>query len=498
MGKLTDEQRNDLISLLYNTWTPHAGQEQAGQAVFSSDADLVYVECGRKFGKSEFATYCCWLYAILYDNAEVYYLAPAVKQAKELVWYNSRMQSCNSYSEDFLIEVERIMGGEVKILYHEARILLPNGSFIKVDGSDNYNTQRGLKPDFVVADEYRDFKPQWIEATRPNMMVKQGKILFITTPPHGPNHAYKMAEECRKGQSKKDDNYFYLNLPSFWNDRLPHNREWLAKEQRRLESEGRHNEWRREYMAEYIASDEHAVLPQLNRGMVEPKEDLIKVIKKNTEKMIYMVTMDPGNSTRFAALFSVYCPITSTIFILDSLFEDNSQKTSLSFIFQRINEITAEYKEIGLKVSDPIYVHNCKCPWVQKDLNQVLDKASNPCNPEYKDVTYGINLLKDSIASGKIRVSDKCADLITESELFIRHHESGEVPKEPRQLINCLRYIPEACGFDWECLHLQDQLPPDEEFIRKLGLTLEDVMPQNVITLNFDPDFGYFDVNDDF
>lgn len=462
-----DKLRNlQLLNALNEAWMPHAGQVQAGRAVFNSESDLIYVECGRKFGKSEFAVYCCWMYALTRPNAEVYYLAPAVKQAKELVWANSRMQTCNTYQNDFLKKIERIFGGEIKIYHHEMRIILPNGSFIKVDGSDNYNTQRGLKPDFVVADEYRDFKAPWIEAVRPNMSVKKGKILFITTPPHSPNHAYNMAEECKHGMSTNDPHYFYLNLPSTCNDRIPGHTEWLKREEARLLRLGRRNEWRREYMAEYIPNNEHAVLPHLTRDSLTPYKSLIDTLKVQNHEYSLHIAIDPSNSATFAALLALYDPYDAKLYLMDCYKQTDASLTSCRETWP----VICQYRDALLNDLEHIIgktsiSSNISTPWFNRDLLELFDVPSSMVPKEFKDPIYNISLIKDISSAGKLVISDKLKPLISEAETYQRSHETLRIPRDDKPLINCLRYLIWDCNYTTELLATPAGMPEDENLL---------------------------------
>lgn len=458
-------QNMKLLNALNNAWTPHKGQEQVGHKIFSSPADMIYTECGRKFGKSEFGVYCCWLYALTRPNAEVYYLAPAVKQAKELVWANGRMQTCNTYRDDFIKEIEAIMGGKIKIYYHEMRIVLPNGSFIKVDGSDNYNSQRGLKPDFITADEYRDFKKEWIEAVRPNLSVKPGKILFITTPPHGPNHAYRMAAECRKGMETGDKHYYYLNLPSSTNNRIPNHDVWLAREKKRLCESGRAKEWRREYMAEFIAEDENAIIPQLNRDVMKPFARCAN-ISSNHALELY-IAVDPGNTATFGAITAIYDPNTAKLHVLDLLYETDAAEATAAKMWPRIEEMVDNLPR-NLATLPKNVVVNPRTPWFIRDLYETRRIASAPLPKNVNDKIYNISLIKDMLSAGDMLVSDKCHELVTEAEMFQKYGEEGKIPStEGRLLINCLRYLVTACGYTTDKVKVDPPKPKDESYLER-------------------------------
>ena len=504
MSEYEEYQRMALLELLNRSWTPHNGQEKVGRILFDSPADMIYVECGRKFGKTEFAVYCCWLYALLNPNAEVYYLGPLVKQAKELVWANYRMQSCCTYTQDFLKEIEKIMGGKVKVYHHEMRIVLPNGSFIKVDGSDNVESQRGLKPNFIAIDEYRDSKKEWLEAVRPNMSVKKGKILFVTTPPHTPNHAYHMAQECKQGMEEGDEHYYYMNMPSYTNNRIPGHKEWLAREEARLRRLGRYNEWRREYMAEFLPENEKAVIPQLNRDVLQSHDVVLSPIRASQNRQEMYVIMDPGNSATMAALFAFYDPYKAILTLVDCIHQEDASKTSAGVIWPLVAEKLAEYS--GLYEGAAHIFINPKTPWFGRDLYEQYNVASAPLPKIVNNHVYNIGMIKDILAAKQMHISERCTPLITEAELFQKYGDDGRIPlMDQKQLINCLRFLVCACGYTTEKLAQPVNMPADENWIDKMikapradERVAEILAAEHGILMDDDDDFMFIDEYDNF
>jgi hypothetical protein len=497
-------QMAKVLKILGKAWVPHKGQTRVGKAVFNSPSDIIYVECGRKWGKSECAVYLCWMYAATRPNAEVYYLAPLVKQAKELVWVNNRMQSCNTYADWFIPEMERALGGPIKILSQDGRILLPNGSFIKVDGSDNVESQRGLKPDFVVADEYRDFKPNWIETVRPNMAVKRGRMLFITTPPHAPNHAYELAREAEEAVAEGNEYYFYINTPTFENDRIEGHHEWLEREKARLYKAGRENEWRREYMAEFILDNEHAVLPQLNKGLLEDADSLLAGIRSCGDRVQWVLSINPGNSTVFGALLAAFDPKTATLYIVDALYEWNSDKASIRLAGEKLKELCAKYDlsfgsdvdpfgdSDGLGILDSeeddqlTIVVNCRYPWLARDLYECHKVGVSESDPHTKQAEYNINLIKDICIAECLRISTDASQLVREAERYTRNSETLKLAgarntENQTLLIECLKYVLDAVGYTFDTLPEPKQRTETQEFERRIrGMQrLEDLLYEN-------------------
>lgn len=483
---MNEIQRANALNLLTEAWTPHTGQIEVGKRVFNSPADLIYVECGRKWGKSEFGVYVAWMEAIMTDNAEVFYLAPLVKQARGIVWDNYRMQSCNTYQHEFIKAMEDAMGGPIKIFRQEMKIEFPNGSFIKCDGSDNVESQRGLKGDLIIGDEYRDFEPRWIEAVRPNMAAKSGKMLFITTPPHTPNHAYDLAEECKTGMRAENEYYYYLNMPSNTNDRIPGHDKWLEREKERLFRVGRANEWHREYMARYIPGDEQALIPQLNRTCLEYKvaamESLRANLSQNADIELFLM-VDPGNSTQIGALFCGFNPYTAEVYVFDEYKQWDSEKTAITQIMPDLEAI-AEELGVPLKKWPEIWV-NPNTPWWSRDLLDLYGFASTPAPKECKRLEYNASMLKDIILSGQLWIYKECTELAKESEKCIRNANNRLPNAELFPLLNCLRYLISACSYTSEYLERPKKKPVDEDWLEKMTSpdrkyrTIRDIMMEH-------------------
>lgn len=474
----------EILAVLRRAWTPHPGQIKVGQAVFNSPARMIYVECGRKFGKTECSVYMCWLYACTVPNAEVYYLAPLVKQAKELVWWNNRMQTCNTQADWFQAAMEKAMGGPIRIMNQEGRILLPNGSFIKVDGSDNVNAQRGLKPDFVAADEYRDFQSNWLPTVRPNMMVKEGKILFISTPPHSPNHAYDWARLCERMHDQKNERYYYLSMPTHANvAHLPGGAEMLEIEKAELYEQGKVNEWKREYLAQFVLDNEHAVIPQLNKSKILPHADIMTKVQKISEPQ-WVLAINPGNSTVMGALLCVYDDRSASLYVVDALYEWDSQeaavrksgeklKTMVNGYGMQFGHVDSPYVDPDMRdfmveeegLDEVEVVVNCRYPWLARDLYECFGVSAYVATAETKQAEYNINLIKDICIADRLFISEKAHKLVDEASKYTRNPESLKIDgirtvENQVLLVDCLKYVLDSVGYTFETV--PNKIIPDE------------------------------------
>ena len=71
----------------------------------------------------------------------------------------------------------------VEVNESELRVDFPNGSRIQLFGADNADALRGMYFDFLIADEYGDWKPSvWNYVIRPALADRQGKAIIIGTP----------------------------------------------------------------------------------------------------------------------------------------------------------------------------------------------------------------------------------------------------------------------------------------------------------------------------
>jgi hypothetical protein len=122
----------------------------------------------RRAGKTEFAVVELLLGAIEKPESAFAYIAPYREQAKTVAW-------------DRLKKYARNIPG-VEVRESELKIILPNGSWVRLFGGDNADALRGLGFDGVVVDEVADITPNvWTAVIRPALSDRQGWALFIGT-----------------------------------------------------------------------------------------------------------------------------------------------------------------------------------------------------------------------------------------------------------------------------------------------------------------------------
>lgn len=244
-----------------NHWEPHPSQQLVLEAIFKNDCKLAFVQCGRKWGKTETIVYALWRWALLNPGQSCYYICPQFKHAKEIVWKSRDQKGKLRIQEfgpnDFIESIDNT----------ELRITFKNGSFIKVDGSDNYDAWTGISPHFVVLDEFRSFRPEFYDVMDPNRASFDAPMVIIGTPPpliwvekDVPHQYVEVANDCRL-EMLAGGNSFFIKRPS-WDNPDPKIHAFLARTKKRLYRLNKMDVWWREYGAELVQAGESKVFPK--------------------------------------------------------------------------------------------------------------------------------------------------------------------------------------------------------------------------------------------
>lgn len=282
--ELTPEQRyrHHVVSSLHrwhdpeesNHWNPHAGQQLVLKAIFVHDCKTIFVQCGRKWGKTETITYALWRWALLNPGQSCYYICPELKQAKEIIWKSrdrkGKLRLQEFGSPEFIESIDNT----------ELRITFKNGSFIKVDGSDNYDAWAGISPNFIVLDEFRSFRPQFYTVMNPNRAAFNAPMIIIGTPPEDiwldkdtPHQYVEIAHETQLDMLETGESFF-IKRPSWDNpDEVIH--KFLSKEKKRLYRKGKMHEWWREYGAELVSGGENKVFTSFVSDLTLPNSQVV-------------------------------------------------------------------------------------------------------------------------------------------------------------------------------------------------------------------------------
>lgn len=157
---------------------PYSPRSQFIESIHSNTKRWKVCVAHRRSGKSVAAINELIKQALMKQNGRFAYIGPTYTQTKDIVW-------------DYLRNFAGVIPG-IQFNIQELRCDFPNGSRVRLYGSDNPDSLRGIGLDGVVFDEYAQVKPNMFpEVIRPALADKQGWAIFLGTP-KGRNHFWEL------------------------------------------------------------------------------------------------------------------------------------------------------------------------------------------------------------------------------------------------------------------------------------------------------------------
>lgn len=445
----------EVVNSLHSGWEPHDGQLKVGQALFKHKIHSIFVQSGRKWGKTELILYFLWRWAECNPGSSCYYISPFQKQSKEIIWANKRVQNFGPRS--WLHE------GSAGINNTELRLNFKNGSFIKCDGSDNFESYRGIEPHMMIYEEFKDFRPEFHHSMEPNLLVHNSPLIIIGTPPDHDCQYVEMADEFKNNKSK-----FWYAGPTWENPFV--DREWLKKKKQELLDRGDSDEWEREYEGRYVKGGKASIFPMLKPSVVRPHMELLNEIKNDVKKLQWYVVADPGTVTCFAVLFAAINPYTKKIYLLDEIYEKTQANTTVNIIGSMI----LEKKNLLNNRKDWVQVADEAEAWFINEMGDRFDEGFYPTRKSLNDKEVGVSMIKDALLQDKVIISDKCTNLYWEMENYIKDR-NGRIPKKNDHLIDTLRYLLGENAYSLNTIDEPKKESDDESF---RGARITDDFPE--------------------
>lgn len=431
------------LNSLNSLWTPHEAQFKILTSLFKEGKKRVFVNCGRKFGKTELALYFLKRKALERPGSVLYYVSKTQESAKDIVWKNRRLQSFGP--KGYLKE------GKEGIKETEGSIHFKNGSSIYLVGSNmDVDSLVGVEPYAVVYDEYRTHNPAFHETMDPNYAPYDAQLLILSTPPKlediesGKTRHYRdMINVC-----SENDLYEYYNFSSFENPN-ENVQKYLVRKKEELYSIGLGYVWEREYMARIVPGDKNTVFGEISDDLLSPHLDVMRTIREDEGKFEFFTITDPSGQKRWGVLFAALDPYDKTLYLLDSIVLDASderQKVQMSALILW-DLIEKKMKKIlpNSKHSDWNHIYDSSESFFANSVNIHVDSSIEltPVNKNRKGfgVEEGFSAIRDLISSDSIVFSDRVSTLILELQGIQFDPISGKAKKVFDELTDCLRYL---------------------------------------------------------
>jgi hypothetical protein len=417
---------------------PAEGQKTIGKAILSGKYRLVFVQLGRQTGKTELVNGVTWYKGLLSPRSGMYYFCPKQKQAKEVVWSKNRIQTMNAATALDLEKLDDFMGYAKKYVKgkpnnQEMRLTWVNDSFIKIDGSDNYDEYRGITPDLVIFDEYREFRPGAYDAFKASTTTKKATIVIISTPPPGKGF-YTDLMEYAKNPENKDAIFF--QAPTWMNPYQ--DLDELASIREQYRQKGEMDVWLREYCAEFVVGGSRSIFPML-RG--DEQVSHVQAMADAARADDFYCIVDPGSAAKgsaFAVLFATVNPYTKRIVLMDELYLTAEGEKTVGFAEEKIREKLAELAP-HLSKHDWQFYYDEAATWFK---NEMVERgyAFNPTNKKAKSKDDGLSTIKDALIAKKVTWSARMKNLMWEMTNYVKD-DKGCIPKKDDHLIDAFRYL---------------------------------------------------------
>lgn len=417
-----------VLKALHAQWTPHKKQIEIGQAIFRDGVKRIFIQSGRRFGKTEFAAYAALRWALTVPNSTCYIVGPLQRQMREILWSSGRLQR--------LVPPEYVSS----INNTEMRINLTNGSFVKVDGSDDVDGLRGLRISFLVLDEFASMRAEVLDTVLPALTDYDAPLVIVGTPPEVENHYVTLSKEAQE-----DPLWRYFHAPSSSNPYLKP--EVLERERKRLTARGDEEVWIREYEARYVSSGRKAIFPMFSETThVAPFQTLRERVYKNPVHWQFYCGLDPGTQSTFAGVLCATNVYTGEFLVLDEFHATNQAETTAGRVWPVLKTKMQAIWDVEKGDEEWNIVSDSAASWF---IAETLDRFGISIFPSQKHLnkkSEGVGLIKDLLLSGKMLVSDRCPNLVREMKAY-RLSDIGQFIKKDDHSIDALRYALGACHY---------------------------------------------------
>lgn len=371
---------------------------QAQRQIVQSNKRFRVAVCGRRFGKSTLSAWEMFAFAFYKSGSRVVYVAPTIKQARDIVW-------------SMLKEVTK---GALAKSPNETRLELTikcqNGetSEIWLRGTENVESLRGIRVDFLVIDEVAsmsNWNTIWKEVLRPTLTDRKGQAMFIGTP-RGYNHFYELYL-----MQERDDDYQSFKFTTYDNPFIP--REEVEKARLELDEDT----FAQEYLAEFKRFS-GLVYKDFSREkhVIEPIDLL--------PNWTFTRSIDFGFVHASAVLFFAI-DHTGIIYVYDEIYQAGLHTPDLSELIKQ--------KSIGR-----MFTQSIADSAQQADISE-LNKYGISCTPVSKTshtntedwTAYKVRRTSEKFKGNKIKIFKNCTNLIWELENYqYKEVKDGEMLKE--------------------------------------------------------------------
>lgn len=207
--------------------------------IVNSNARFRVAVTGRRFGKTTLSVYEMLGYALYRPKSKIVYVAPTIKQARDIAWAMLKDITRNALAES---------PNETRLELKIKCVGSQETSEIWLRGTENIESLRGIGIHFLVVDEVASmsgWNTIWREVLRPTLVDTKGQALFIGTP-KGFNHFYDLFN-----LQDKDTDYKSFRFTSYDNSFIDKGE--IDKAKQEAERTQTMDEFNQEYLAQFVS-----------------------------------------------------------------------------------------------------------------------------------------------------------------------------------------------------------------------------------------------------
>lgn len=415
----------EVMQDLHEKWHPHPGQVEVLKPLIEGKVNTLFLQCGRKFGKTETAVYMLWRQALLNPGSACYYVGPSMVHARKLIWTDPRLSTFGNPKY-----VHHVNNTEMIVKFH-------NGSYIQVIGSENYASANGLRPSMLVYDEFCAFEKKFHDVMQPNRVVYKCPLIIIGTPPIQGSSINReqyldFADECRT-----QPDAIWMCKSSYANPHIPV--EELNKERDKYLRRGEEYLWETYYMARTINGGPNMIFPMLNKeSHVVPQSTIMDQVRSRSKHLDWYLTVTPGATSTFGALFVAIDQSTKKVYILDELYERSRDLTSVQSLVPKLVQKADQLIPHLSFDEDWVKSASDDQPWFGADVMARYGYGFMQTPKAAHKKETGISLIKDALNGHLLVISERCEWMFTELQDYATKPD-GSVIKGKDCLIEALR-----------------------------------------------------------
>ncbi len=383
-----------IISDLNSVFSPHLGQVPIGKALFAENKKLVIVQCGRKFGKTDVLIYCLYRWALLNPQTFSYYITPYKDQIRDILWANGRLPNFlpDNLAKKYIKSINNT----------DFRIVFNNGSFIKADGSDNYEKLRGYSATGLVClDELKDIKDEFYAAFEPNLAITDAPLLGVGTPAYDDDNLFtKLGERAAATETGA-----FFNFPSHMNPYI--SADYLKRKEEEYRERGEYDVFQVEFLAKRVKIGSKYIFPMLKKSMVKKHEEIMEHLNANRKDYDFFTGYDPGSAKCFAVgMFAIH-RFDKHIIAIDEIY---ATKLGQNSVRQIVPVALNKFKEINPNNDDWMDCYDYAAAWFASEIAFEYEDYPHPlipCQKDLKNKEGKISLIKDILLNNLITFSDR-------------------------------------------------------------------------------------------